>query len=459
MDANTNGQIHKSILVLGSTPHTHLITAYTWDNLPQYINIADYDVVILNFVPLLDKDFAKSIDVNTLPRINQFIELLFSNESEIIAIGMPGSSFGNNPYQYVGFWLPIRLKFVNESGEQIRNIDPEFDYYFQQVRTWFFYVNGRYKDFQYPSDYLSIVDAKANNLKFDIEPIATTRFEKPIAFKLKFSAVYVDQTMYSLPEQKVHIIKDSGSVIWLPPPTETSDYDAVNLILNKRYGLRLEEASPSWIEVYKLPHQIPIEAEILHCEHEMQRLESELTIAIQKLQTATQFHKLLYEQGVDGLEPVVRDALRELGATVYDPPPKENREDGRLIDPKGRKGILEIKGRNKSLKLDDVRQLDQWVRDALFADSSENNKGILIANMYCGQAIEQRHKPFPPNCIEMANIAGHCLITTTQIFSAICYHQQGKLDRNNFWDMIFNTNGICLLPELKSIDSEQSQLA
>ena len=37
----------RRILVLGSSPHTRLVEAYKWDELPELLNVADYDVVIL----------------------------------------------------------------------------------------------------------------------------------------------------------------------------------------------------------------------------------------------------------------------------------------------------------------------------------------------------------------------------------------------------------------------------
>jgi hypothetical protein len=164
---------------------------------------------------------------------------------------------------------------------------------------------------------------------------------------------------------------------------------------------------------------------------------------------------LLYEQHVEGLEPVVRDALRALGATVSDPKPKENREDGRLTAPGGQIGMLEIKGRTKSLSLRDVRQLEQWVRDA-FSQENLVSKGILIANMYCGQPPKLRDKAFPPNCIDSAKIANLCLMTTTQLFRALCSYQREELDIAEFWNTVFNTDGVCSLPELESLGSEPS---
>ncbi len=454
---NVNKHTDKRILVLGSAPHTRLVTAYTWDNLPQYFNVADYDIVILNLEPLLDEELARGINLETLPSWQQFAHLLFSHDSEIIVIGIPGIEFGSNSYQSVTWWLPLKPRFFYDSGEEIRDIEPEFAYYFRQVRCWFFHASieiiTQYDPSILAREYLPVVHPKANDLRYQMRPLAQTRFQQPIAFELKFHAVHTNPSYFS-EESQVNPLRESGRVIWLPRATEISDYDAVNLILQERYGLQLEQAPPDWVEAYKLPEQIPIEEEISHYEQEIQRLKKELTTAQQHLQDASRFRKLLYEQGVEGLEPIVRDALRELGATVNDPPPKENREDGRLTAPTGQIGMLEIKGRTKSLSLDDVRQLDQWVRDALIQENLES-KGILIANMYCGHPPELRKNPFPPNCVDRAKRANLCLMTTTQLFQALCSYQREELDVAEFWNTIFNTDGVCPLPELEPLGSEQ----
>jgi hypothetical protein len=463
-----NKHIDKRILVLGSAPHTRLVTAYTWDNLPKLLNVADYDVAILNLEPLWDKELAGSVKPEMLPSIEQFARLLFSHESEIIIIGYPeiriGGKSSNVPATW---WFPIFPRFVYDPGDAIRDVDPEFTYYFQYVREWSFFATSDCAGSGYPlPHYLRLVAPQADDLSVSLKPIAQTRFQKPIAFRLRFQIVrtivpeQLRQTMMALKDvpsslKKTEILKESGNVIWLPRATKISDYDAVDLILKERYGLQFEQAPPQWVAAYKLPEQIPIEEEISHHEQEIQRLKNELTTAQQRLQDVSRFRKLLYEQHVDGLEPVVRDALRELGATVSDPPPKENREDGRLTVPAGQIGMLEIKGRTKSLALADVRQLDQWVRDALIQENLES-KGILIANMYCGQPPELRNNPFPPNCIDSAKRANLCLMTTTQLFRALCSHQREELDVAEFWNTVFNTDGVCPLPELEPPGSEQS---
>jgi hypothetical protein len=446
---------NKRILVLGSAPHTRRVTAYTWDNLPKPLNVADYDVVIINLEPLSDKELAGSVNPETLPSIEQFARLLFSHESEIIIIGYPEIMIGGKSSQVPAtWWLPSFPRFVYDPGDAIRDVEPEFSYYFQYVREWSFFATPEYAGSRfYPlHNYLRLVDPQADDLSISLNPIAQTRFQKPIAFELRFQ---IERTIESYTSRQTVILKESGSVIWLPGATKISNYDAVDIILKERYDLQFEQAPPDWVEAYKLPEQIPIEEEISYHEQEIQRLKNELATAQQSLQDASRFRRLLYEQHVDGLEPVVRDALRELGATVSDPPPKENREDGRLTAPAGQIGMLEIKGRTKSLALADVRQLDQWVRDALIQDNLES-KGILIANMYCGQPPELRDNPFPSNCIDSAKRANICLMTTTQLFRALCSHQREELDIAEFWNTVFNTDGVCSLPELESLGSESS---
>jgi hypothetical protein len=111
--------------------------------------------------------------------------------------------------------------------------------------------------------------------------------------------------------------------------------------------------------------------------------------------------------------------------------------------------MLEIKGRTGTLRLADVRQLDQWVRDAI-ANENWASKGILIANMHCDETPGQRDDPFPTNCIQTAKHFQLCLLTTTQIFHALRLHQRGELDVQAFWNTIFGTSGVCELPELGS---------
>jgi len=455
----SDGKVNERILVLGSSPHTRLVTAYTWDKLSPHLNVADYDVVICNLTPLRNREFARSVNLNSLPSWQQFARLLFSEKSEIVFIGPP-STFGDNPYMPVTMWLPATPKFVFDTGEEIREVEPDFAYYFQHVRRWTFHTTSQLEGtFPELSPYLQVIHPQVNDLCGQMKPIAQTRFHECVAFALHFQALRAVGRHMSLLERALaesehmpttnrEVIAESGSVIWLPEPTEISAYEGINLILRERYGLALERLSPTWAQSHKLPQQLPLEAEILKIEQGLRRLTESLAAARERLQGASRFQRLLYEQGEDGLEPVVRDAFRELGAQVEDPK-QRGREDGRLVDSAGRKGILEIKGLSGPLKLKDVRELHQWVADAIVEEDWQG-KGILVANTYCGIPPGQREDPFPDNCVRTAERVGLCLMTSTQLFRALCAHQCGKLNVAEFWNNVFNTDGVCSLPELEA---------
>ncbi|MTJ15282.1 hypothetical protein FJR11_22500 [Anabaena sp. UHCC 0187] len=431
--------MNRKILILGSTQHSRLVTAYNWHELPDTLNIADYDILILNVIPLMDKAYLETINLDFLPSSKQFGNLLFGSKSEIIIIGLSGKNIKG--VNLINSWIPIIHTLNNEISETVEVVNQVFTYYFEKIDKSFYNLNKiRMLDDNHLEYYFSLINININAKNFNSMrihkfSIAETKYKKPIGYEINIRVTHEGKTI------------TSGNIIYLPPTTKISNYDAINLILTNRYNLQLEQISPPWLENYKLPNQIFIEDKISNYISDIQYLESQLTMEQEKLKVEKRYHKLLYEQGVDGLEPIVREVLRELGAIVDDPIPRENKEDGLLKDPQNREAILEIKGRTKSLALADVRQLDQWVRDSLFSDNPKERKGIIIANMYCNVPLEQREKPFPDNCIKMAKDYKYCLLTTRQLHHAIFLKQQNQFKETEFWDTVFNTDGVCLLPE------------
>jgi len=167
----------------------------------------------------------------------------------------------------------------------------------------------------------------------------------------------------------------------------------------------------------------------------------------ERLAEEGRFKKILYETGEEVLEPIVLDVLSELGASIQIPKTK-GKEDGRIVDPSGREGTVEIKGRSGPLRIDDVRQAHQWVADRTAYEECPS-KGILIANLCKDQHPLARSKVFPDNCVKAAENFCISLVTTTQLFHALMLHQKGDLDLAEFWNAVYEANGICQFPELE----------
>ena len=49
---------------------------------------------------------------------------------------------------------------------------------------------------------------------------------------------------------------------------------------------------------------------------------------------------------------------------------------------------------------------------------------------------------------EWAVLEPHLRDILTQLFHALCSYQRNELDVAEFWNTVFNTNGVCPLPEV-----------
>ncbi len=433
-------QTNRRILILGSARHTRLVKAYEWDSLPPKLNVSDYDTVILNLEPFQNREYANGINVDLIPVWSQFARLIFSRESEIVAIGSPEFALGANPYLPPTWWLPVELTFVHETGQEIREVEAEFSFYFDLVRSWSFYLEGvRPKGSDFTKAYVATGAPGADSIRQSVSALAGTRFQRAIGFKISFVALDTRNSPFDSQ------VGESGDVFWLPAPTETSTVDGIDVILREKYGLRFEKTPPKWIGAFQLPAQLPLQEAVQEKESAIADLRKQLEADRLALAQTSRFLQLLYEQGEDVLEPVVRDALRGLGANVEDPGQK-GREDGRLVDHLGRRGMLEVKGRSGSLRLSDVRELDNWVREAI-ANEKWQGKGLLIVNLQCDEDPRKRKDCIPPNCVEAARTFDIAIITTAQLFHALVLNQKGALDREAFWNRLFSAGGLSDLPE------------
>jgi hypothetical protein len=429
------GDINRKILVLGSDSHGSQVTAYKWDALPADLNVADYDVVILNFEPFMKAQFVDvahrpAIQWDGFPGPRDFANLLFSDGSEVIVIGtIGGNSFLENPPRTITWWLPFYPEFTMVSGNVFTVSDTDFGFYFEHVKHWKFYVIDSAHQAEGHAEYLAALRHKGAPIECRITPIAVTRNQQFISFALQFAIQG----------------KASSKIYWLPLTTSIPLEDAVNLILKDRFGLSQTSSEPVWALSYVLPRQIPVEKKIAKLEAQRNRVEQDLAKTNAELPRVTYFRQLLYEQH-DALEDVVEAALRELRGVVSKGQAPE-KEDRRLKDPKGRDYIVEIKGRTKPLQGIDVTQLYKWVGEAVAEDPEWEGKPLLVANMQCNLPLEERTDRFPDSAVKTAKRFNQCILPTTQLFQAIVDHQNKILDYKEFWDTLNSTIGVTALRE------------
>lgn len=450
---DVEGTRPKRYLVLGSEGHGRGVRAHRWDKVPAGLNVADYDVVMLNFVAFEDEALAEGFPIERLPAREQFARLLFSAGSTIIAIGDPRTRVGARDSEgifdsrlRVDYWLPCFIGVEDDSGSSYRVRSEEWGPYFDQLRAWSWIATGEFRPHE-PADYLGAVTGEANHLAMGAVALATTRYEKEIALQLRFQALRVTRVpsswgIYDDGATEQALIRESSPLFWLPKPDQVTVEEAIDLILRERYGIAEVACSPDWISDYSLPDEAPIAEQIATLENERRAVEAQIAEARERTQSARRPKLLLYEKGQDVLEPIVRETLRTLGATVKEPE-AGGIEDGTL-EHRGRFAVIEIKGRNGPLKVDDVRQVVQWAADAKGRDGIEY-KPFIFGNPHCNTAPPNRAEPLAPKAIAYAENSGVGVVTTARLFEALRQHQIGEFDEATFWDTVFEATGLAQL--------------
>lgn len=145
----------------------------------------------------------------------------------------------------------------------------------------------------------------------------------------------------------------------------------------------------------------------------------------------------------NGLEKAVATAFEELGASVT--AGAQGRAD-QILEWKGKRAVVEVKGSVKSASERNAAQLEKWVAEhtALGEDDQEIEppKGILVANAWREQPLPERDKPtFPDQMLAYSKARGHCLLESAQLLTALVT-ATNQAKRAAFLDAIFETTGV-----------------
>lgn len=427
----------RRILVLGSGGHSRAVTSYAWDALPEDLNVADYDTVVVDLTSLDNEELDEHATKDRMPTASSVASQICSEEAEFLLVGAPDRFFD---YRGVNAtlkrWFPFLPKPRRASGETVDLEDESFAFYFKNVDRWSFHWGWTAESNRDSVQrYAQSVGRNLYTLEPDISGIARTRFGRGVAFRMDI------RLLVAVPQRRGLELIDAGlggCVIWLPPPTRVTVPEAIDEILRHRYGLVGTRRRPDWIAGYELPNQTEAAELLGEAEERLHAARQAASDAQAALEAEGRYLDLLYEQGQEGLEPVVKDALRRLGATV-DEPKIKGAEDCRLHDPKGRGAVCEIKGRRGAVRLSDVRQLQQWVDDAL-ANEGTQVEGILWGNGHIDLPPSERPECFAPNGVDFARVKGLRLVSTFTVFEALRRVQAGDLDPADFWDAVFSAS-------------------
>ncbi|MGA9451178.1 MAG: hypothetical protein WBW41_07515, partial [Verrucomicrobiia bacterium] len=221
-----------------------------------------------------------------------------------------------------------------------------------------------------------------------------------------------------------------------------------------------ELPEPEWVSGFNVPGQKAIDEKISQIRTTLSEQQAALEKAMIERVKARACLKLLYEREF-ALEPIVREILRELGATVEDPVEK-NKEDGWVtiqVAGKDHEGVLEIKSaKSDQFSEDGRRQVLDWIERGRTL-RGKNYKGIFIGNSAVTKplkSLSDRPDAFSDSWRRAAKLSQICAIKSEELFLIFLLQKQGKVNLDDFWNNLFATDGIFDIKPFLPKESKQT---
>lgn len=454
----------KRILVVGLNERFGPgIRTISW-NSGSFPNIADFDVVIVDSDPLVglltavekgrDDRLWRQLKANVTSAFGGFRKLLESGgtiywivgSEKVIRYAPDGENMRpSTSYLSSYSWLPLPVELKTEEGETIEVRDEAFARYFEKVKRWKFYIEVS----DMPPERLAhLVPERLRDrllAQYSQEPIAQNRYGRYLAARVFFqlhefqAADYVQRTALQVNRQPAFV---SGCLYVLPPPTETDNRGAVLGLLEDFFGVVPRTLAPEWVQQVTVPGVDELVQERARKQESIAALEAEVRTIEEQITDLEVPRELLYESGLH-LESICKRVLSGLGAIVK---PAEASEEDFVVEFEGRKAVAEVKGNNKSISVDDLRQLGSYREDYAIR-RSEEIKGILFGNAWRLSPPEDRQIDFPERVVAYAVPRGIALVSTVELFRAYCAVKNGRVKAEEVLCRLFEGQGVTkLLP-------------
>ena len=393
------------ILSIGSELETADVSCTFGDN----PNIKDYDVIFIDLTNPISLTEIRELDK---PKRDDLFKLT-KHDGDIFAVTSRhvNPEHEPNPISYLD--LPIEIEL--ERSGTIDSVKEEWEWYFNTESSfnWGFWIQDSTKPLK--SGY--------TNECIDVSDIATNRYGRSVASVIKLGNIGRTIDASKHPYVSEMDTENNGRIYILPLIEGKRFKQVANEILQKLYEVNIESSAdetPDWLDKYSTDKQ----KEVLD---EIRELEEKIKTKKKNLEGVQKYKQLLYEKGKHTLEPVVRDALREIGLDVDKG--REGEEDG-IIRLEDKDIVLEITGVNGGVPEGKCKQLMDNRNDISvnLGDSDKTVEGLLIANPYHDQDPEERKNIVPDGVVGILRREGDMrLITTTELFKIIKSHIDNEI--------------------------------
>jgi hypothetical protein len=424
------------------------IDCFPWPKLSADLNLRDYDTVLLNLLSLSPHN---NPDWDLFEHVVDFrIAVQFlQSQGRIIILGDPRFSVPQKGKKGVErsflSWTGLKFHWDSQSGDTVilkgDYASRPYSGYLGNLRRWDYSLHGCELDLeQYgPAFDISRLQKADIRLVLRKRTLCENRYRNSLAFLV---AVAIEEHQRGYDGTDVRTLAESGPIIFLPRIDLDEDQSIIT-VLRDLCGVESQLPEPSWVSEMLAPGQRAIDTEILEIKTKVGSLQNELAQAEELRSGARACLKLLFERGLP-LEKSVREVLRALGANVEDPP-EVGKEDGWItvqVAGSTLEGVLEIKStKNDQFGENGMRQLLDWVNRGIRL-RQKGYKGIFIGNSAVTRPVNERPWPFSDSFKKSAEVGHLVALRSTDLFLLYFLDTQGRLNREQFWQQLFDTDGL-----------------
>jgi hypothetical protein len=422
------------ILVIGSGDHDR---AECVDWLQPFPNIEEYDSIIINLQSLTQETYDKI--QRKICEMKESINIVFDTNREIFCImnkliepSPPPSRPGEPRFKAIrlGYvsptnydWLPMTIEVSSQKkGTSINICNPIFEKYFELIDRWNLEITIS------PQTIRDVI----GTLRYSIFPIAINKSQRTIAGSLKHASL----------DGKVLPGHEKGAIHLLPPPTRSSTFQTIELILDLIFGEEVKIIQP-WRKEIEVPKEREFENEIEKKITTIKRIQEEISQLRNQIQEWGSYRDLLTTTGND-LENIVQRTLADMGIKT------EKTAKGFPADLISKEVAVEITGIKGCVGVGSEK-VNQTGR---FKESYHKvEKIILIANTYVDLPPKDRKGKmnFSPEVKKYFESLSICCLTTMTLFELWKEVIAGKKDQKDIKKKILAKNGELTLSEFKRI--------
>lgn len=412
--------------------HSNADRSISWDE--PFPNFTEPDVLIINLVTL-DKETLQRLNKEKLDQAASFIKDKFLNRGIIIFITAPNFDITDNQYIYSNYVLsPIKAYTKNvPQGTRIKYHEKyDFIEYLKHVKAFDFYIEG------FDPNYINYIFEHSGN---NVKALELVNQELKDNGGHSLGSTF---SLFQITRTGTEYRKDSGQVIFLPPPTESMEDTLSTLLIILGKTTIEKETPPDWISKINLPLVSEKLDEIQKLETQKMAIQDKINNLEKEKSEILNFCKLLYSKNTE-LEDIVFEAFKLLGFKEITRIRELDREDWIFnfkYEKQFKYGIIEVKGADTRTKQQHIVQTSKWV-DERYEIDKKISKGIFIPNQF--RLIEypkskKQREQFEPNELQYANMKSICIIPSFVLFEAIKNALEGNSKSREEIEKIIATN-------------------